>query len=98
MVPLVLAIGALQLRHSFAAARGQRPCHWPWTLLALTVLVYLPMLWLSWRWYTTMWFVIGSAAMLLPAGWPPWSSPPSRGSRSSSTTHRGPGRGCTRPP
>jgi two-component system, NarL family, sensor histidine kinase DesK len=24
------------------------------------------MLWLSWRWYTAMWFVIGSAAMLLP--------------------------------
>ncbi|HET9290128.1 MAG TPA: histidine kinase [Actinomycetes bacterium] len=66
VVPLVLAIGGLQLRHSFAAARGRRPRHWPWTLLALAVLVYVPMLWLSWRWYTAMWFVIGSAAMLLP--------------------------------
>jgi two-component system, NarL family, sensor histidine kinase DesK len=66
VVPLVLAIGGLQLRHSFAAARGERPRHWPWTLLALAVLVYGPMLWLGWRWYTALWFVVGSAAMLLP--------------------------------
>jgi two-component system, NarL family, sensor histidine kinase DesK len=66
VVPLVLAIGGLQLRHSFAAARGERPRHWPWTLLALAALAYVPMVWLSWRWYTTLWFVIASAAMLLP--------------------------------
>ena len=66
LVPAVLAIGGLQLRHSFAAARGERPRHWPWTLFALAALVYVPMVWLSWRWYTTLWFVIGSAAMLLP--------------------------------
>ena len=66
VVPVVLAIGGLQLRHSFAAARGERPRHWPWTLLALAALVYVPMVWLSWRWYTTLWFVIASAAMLLP--------------------------------
>jgi two-component system sensor histidine kinase DesK len=66
VVPVVLAIGGLQLRHSFAAARGERPPHWPWTLLALAALVYGPMVWLSWRWYTTLWFVIASAAMLLP--------------------------------
>jgi len=29
-----LAIGALQLRHSFAAARGERPRGWQWALLA----------------------------------------------------------------
>jgi two-component system, NarL family, sensor histidine kinase DesK len=66
VAPLALAIGALQLRHSLAAARGERPRHWPWTLLALLALVYVPMLWLTWRWYTTLWFVIASAAMLLP--------------------------------
>lgn len=66
VVALALAIGGLQLRHSFAAARGERPRHWPWTLLALAVLVYLPLAWLSWRWYTALWFLIGSAAMLLP--------------------------------
>jgi two-component system sensor histidine kinase DesK len=66
LVPVVLSIGGLQLRHSFAAARGERPRHWPWTLVALAALVYVPMVWLSWRWYTTLWFLIGSAAMLLP--------------------------------
>ncbi len=66
VVTLAVAIGALQMRHSLAAARGVRPRHWPWTFLALLVLVYLPLVWLTWRWYTTLWFVIASAAMLLP--------------------------------
>ena len=38
-VLLALGIGALQLRHSLAAARGERPRGWPGTLLALTRLV-----------------------------------------------------------
>jgi two-component system, NarL family, sensor histidine kinase DesK len=66
VAPLALAIGGLQLRHSLAVARGEQPPHWRWTFLTLLLLVYLPMLWLTWRWYTTLWFVIGSAAMLLP--------------------------------
>ena len=64
-----LAIGALQLRHSFAAARGERPRGWPWTLLALTILVYLPMVWFGMDWAPLQYFVIASAAMLL-RGWP----------------------------
>jgi two-component system, NarL family, sensor histidine kinase DesK len=64
-----LAIGALQLRHSFAAARGERPRGWPWTLLALTVLVYLPMTWFAMDWAPMQYFVIASGAMLL-RGWP----------------------------
>jgi two-component system, NarL family, sensor histidine kinase DesK len=60
-----LAIGALQLRHSFAAARGERPRRWPWTLLALAVLVYLPMVWFTWDWAAMQYFVIASAPMLL---------------------------------
>ena len=64
-----LAIGALQLRHSFAAARGERPRGWPWTLLALTVLVYLPMAWFAMDWAPMQYFVIASGAMLL-RGWP----------------------------
>jgi two-component system, NarL family, sensor histidine kinase DesK len=63
-----LAIGALQLRHSFAAARGERPRGWPGTLLALTVLVYLPMMWFGMNWAPMQYFVIASAAMLL-RGW-----------------------------
>ena len=35
VVPIGLALGALQLRHSFAAAGGERPAAWPWTLLAM---------------------------------------------------------------
>jgi two-component system sensor histidine kinase DesK len=64
-----LGIGALQLRHSLAAARGERPRGWPWTLLGLTVLVYLPMVWLGMDWAPMQYFVIASAAMLL-RGWP----------------------------
>jgi two-component system, NarL family, sensor histidine kinase DesK len=64
-----LAIGALQLRHSFAAARGERPRGWPWTLLALTALVYLPMVWFGMGWAPMQYFVIASAVMLL-RGWP----------------------------
>jgi two-component system, NarL family, sensor histidine kinase DesK len=43
VVLAALAAGGLQLRHSFAAARGERPPGWQWTGLALTALVYLPM-------------------------------------------------------
>ena len=64
-----LVIGALQLRHSFASARGERPRGWPWTLLALTLLVYLPMVWLGMDWAPMQYFVIASGAMLL-RGWP----------------------------
>jgi two-component system sensor histidine kinase DesK len=64
-----LAIGGLQLRHTFAAARGERPRGWQWTGLALAVLVYLPMVWFTWNWAAMQWFVIASALMLL-RGWP----------------------------
>ena len=64
-----LAIGTLQLRHSFAAARGERPRAWPWTLLALAALVYLPMVWFGMGWAPMQYFVIASAVMLL-RGWP----------------------------
>jgi two-component system, NarL family, sensor histidine kinase DesK len=68
VVPLGLAMGALQLRHSFAAARGQRPAGWRWTFLALAVCVYLPMYWFTWNWAATQILMIASAAMLL-RGW-----------------------------
>jgi two-component system, NarL family, sensor histidine kinase DesK len=64
-----LAIGALQLRHSLAAGRGERPRGWQWTLLALTVLVYLPIVWFGMGWAPMQYFMIASAAMLL-RGWP----------------------------
>src|SRR5262249_60078212 len=69
VVPAAVAIGALQLRHSFAAARGERPRRWPWTLLALAVLVYLPMVWFGMGWAPMQYFVMASAVMLL-RGWP----------------------------
>lgn len=65
---LGLALGFLQLRHSFAAARGQRPAGWQFTLLALAVLVYLPMFWFTWYWAATQILLIASVAMLL-RGW-----------------------------
>jgi two-component system sensor histidine kinase DesK len=68
VVLLGLAMGMLHLRHSFAAARGQRPPHWQWTLLALTVVVYVPMFWLTQNWAATQILFIVSAALLL-RGW-----------------------------
>lgn len=65
VVPLGLTIAALQLRHSFAAARGERPDHWPWTWALLAVLVFVPMLWFTWNWVGTLYFFIASSAMLL---------------------------------
>jgi two-component system, NarL family, sensor histidine kinase DesK len=63
------AVVALQLRHSSAAARGERPRGWPWTLGALVALVYLPMVWFTMDWAPMQFFVIASGAMLL-RGWP----------------------------
>jgi two-component system sensor histidine kinase DesK len=65
VAPLAGALAGLQLRHILAAARGERPAHWPWTFLALVVVVYLPMWWFTFNWAATQWFVIASAALLL---------------------------------
>lgn len=64
-----LAAGALQLRHSFAAARGERPAGWVWTYLLLLGFVYGPMIFFGWNWASMQAFVIVSTAMLL-RGWP----------------------------
>lgn len=63
VVPIAAAIGALQLWHSFAAARAERPAGWPWTLVTLAALVYVPMWWFTWNWASTQSFVIASSAM-----------------------------------
>ncbi len=64
-VLLGLAMGAVQLRHSFAAARGERPRFGLVTLLLLAVLVYLPMAWFGWAWAGSQALLIASAAMVL---------------------------------
>jgi two-component system, NarL family, sensor histidine kinase DesK len=67
VVPLVagLAIGAIQLRHSLAASRRERPRGWVWTFLALILLVYVPMPWFTGNWIDLQLFVVVSAIMLL---------------------------------
>jgi hypothetical protein len=84
-VTLALMLGALQVRHSLAASRGERPRYWPWSLLLLLVFVYAPLSVFGYRWPTAQWFAIASAAMLLPVraavgaigaiviGWCGWS-------------------------
>src|SRR6266545_1839031 len=64
-VPVGLAVLALQLRHSFAIARGARPRGVLWTLLALAVLVYLPLPWFGWSWATMQACLLASAPMVL---------------------------------
>jgi two-component system sensor histidine kinase DesK len=55
---------ALQLRHSFAAARGQWPRGGWWTLAAMAVLVYAPLPWLTWNWSATQILLMASAPMV----------------------------------
>jgi two-component system sensor histidine kinase DesK len=66
-LPLSIIAGALQLRHSFAAAQGIRPRYWMWTLALLVVIATVPIIFLKDRWITLQWFVVASFAMLLPA-------------------------------
>ena len=62
-------IGGLQLRHSFATARGEQPSGAVATFLVLTALVYLPLWWFHWDWAVMQWFVVASGAMVLRR-WP----------------------------
>ncbi len=62
---LGIALVALQLRHSFAAARGERPRAGGWTLLAMAVLVYAPLPWLTYVWLPTQGMFMASALMVL---------------------------------
>lgn len=64
-----LALGGLQLHHSLAVARGERPRYGLLTLLALAVLVYAPMSAYTWNWVPTQVLLIASAPMVLPR-WP----------------------------
>ncbi len=65
---LGVAVGGLQLRHSLAAVRGERPWGWPLTFAAVIAGVYLPAAWVPFSdWVVQMqWFAVASAMMLLP--------------------------------
>ena len=63
---LTLVVGGIQLRHSLAAARGERPRGWLWTWLALLALAFVPLIWLTWNWLPIQPVVTASALMLLP--------------------------------
>jgi two-component system sensor histidine kinase DesK len=65
VVPMAISIAALQLRHSFAAARGVLPRAWPFTLVALGILVYAPLPWFQWDWTSLQFTFMASVAMLL---------------------------------
>lgn len=58
-------VGSVQLRHSLAAARGVRPHGALWTMLALTLLVYVPLPFFGLNWGITQTAVLASALMLL---------------------------------
>ncbi|MBE1582930.1 sensor histidine kinase [Nonomuraea angiospora] len=65
------AAGAIQLRHSLAAARGERPAGWPWSLAALVLLADLPIWWLGSNWEAFGIFALASMLTLLRRGWLP---------------------------
>jgi hypothetical protein len=68
VVPLAIAAVGLNLRHSFAAARQERPMHWPWSFAALVLLAYGPLPHFGWNWASMQTLVVASAMMLL-SGW-----------------------------
>lgn len=67
-MPAAAMIFGLQLRHSFATARGQRPRFGIWTLLALALLAYAPLHWLGIDWVTEQLVFMASVPMVL-GGW-----------------------------
>jgi two-component system sensor histidine kinase DesK len=68
-LPLGLAVLALQLRHSFAIARGRRPRGVLWTLSALGALIYVPLPWFGWGWVAMQACLMASLPLVL-RGWP----------------------------
>jgi two-component system, NarL family, sensor histidine kinase DesK len=69
VVANALIMGAVQLRHSLAAARNERPAGWQWSLGILAVSTYAPMKLFAWDWSVAQWFLIASVAMLVPHPW-----------------------------
>lgn len=68
---VVVVVGALigmsvQLRHSFAVARGTRPRGWPLTWFVLCACAYAPIGSFGLDWSHLQWYVVASSAMLLP--------------------------------
>lgn len=69
LVVLALVGGALQLRLSLLVARGRALTYGVVSFLALVAIAYTPLYWYSWDWATFQWFVVASAAMVLPRPW-----------------------------
>lgn len=67
LVPVTLgaALLALQLRHSFSAARGERPAGAAWTLGLMVLLAYIPLFKLGGNWPAAQALVSASALMTL---------------------------------
>lgn len=65
MIPAAAVLGALQLRHSLAAARGERPAGWRWSYAALLLLAYVPVIWIGANWQAMGILALASTVMLL---------------------------------
>lgn len=68
-LPAGVMIFVLQLRHSLAAACGERPRGGLWTLAALAVLVYAPLPWLGLDWISEQFVLMASVPMVLRGRW-----------------------------
>lgn len=65
-IPCGIALIALQLWHSYAVCRGERPRGGWLTMPAMLALCYVPMIWYTWDWLAYQNFVTASLAMVLP--------------------------------
>jgi two-component system sensor histidine kinase DesK len=64
VVPLAVAMLALQLPISFALVRGERPSHLWWRLFGVCALSFLPLWWLTASWMYVEVFLVGSLVLL----------------------------------
>lgn len=64
-LPMGAVLAGLMLLHSLASARGTLPRGWPWTMVLLVLLAYIPILWFRWNWAGAQILVVASAVMLL---------------------------------
>ncbi len=68
-LPLAAAALVLQIRNGLAIADGRRPRAAQWSVLALALLSYMPLVWFGWNWSSLQGCVLASLPLVLTGRW-----------------------------